>query len=169
MPIFIDANNLIHTCPSLMNIAEGQSFSTALDTMLVRLSRSKLSKTNEFYVFFDGTGGRDAMMQRSKKYDIYIIYSGATRSADDEIISDIHSSQNPESIEIVTNDRDLQKSCIIAGAKIRDSKTITDILNAHENTDITQDDISLEKQNGLSSEKEISEWMEIFGEVDTKN
>ena len=166
MPIFIDANNLIHACPSLRNIAEGQCFSTARDIMLRRLSRSKLFNTAEFHVFFDGTGGRDAMMQRTKMYGIYVIYSGATREADDEIISDIHSSLNPELIEVATNDRELQKSCRQAGAKIRQTKSIIDILNIKESSSTLSDEISKEKRDGLSSKEELNKWMEIFGEED---
>ncbi len=146
MPYWFDGNNLI-----------GQSSAAALSrphtrrAFLLTLGGYRQTGGGRFLVYFDG----DDTGRLTPPAGIRVRYS-APQSADDAIAGRLREIRRPAEVIVVSNDRELQSRCRMAGAKTLSWKQFTAKMQARSTRQTAG--------NGPQEpEVDVEEWMEYFG------
>ena len=156
----IDGYNLLHQVPELRRQIE-YDLQNAREGLLVRLSAFSLSKSVDVSVVFDGID--ESLPAPGRRSDgrwrgLAVFFSKPPQKADPLIKKMISERKKNEELVVVTSDREIDMYARLCGVKVESSQTFALAMVKNPSSD-------LEKKNSHPiSEKEIDEWMRLFGQ-----
>lgn len=118
-----------------------------------KFAAKKISGT----LVFDGAHRRDEESGLSYSSPLVIAYAPKGQSADEYIVEQIHISERPKQITVVTNDRGLTRHAKAAGAKVMENDTFVHFLKKKKPTqelkEIKETQSNLEKLEKIFEER----------------
>jgi predicted RNA-binding protein with PIN domain len=152
MPYLIDGNNLIGAIKELdINDPAGREKMTE---MLMKYHRVK---NNTIKVVYDGPPP-PGLLAETHYGSITIRYAGPDYDADTVIKREVDRSKSPESIIVVSNDKQVYSYCKWAGAKaLRVNQFYDDLVKVLEKAGMDP------RKFKELSKNEVDDWMEYFG------
>jgi len=156
--IMIDGYNMIHRVPNFARFLE-VSLERAREELLRKLKSYALAKSVLLIVVFDGSmvvsQGRPVNPGNLK-----VIFSRPPFKADPKIKDLIMKEKNKKNLTLVSDDADLVQFAKSHEAKVLTTGAFADILGKR----FRSKEISNEYDQQELSEKELNEWLDIFGE-----
>jgi len=136
----------------------------ARDGLLEKMKGYQKIKKSAIRIVFDGTKGSAGTTAIEKSGSIDIYYS-LDYSADYLIKQFIRKDPNPKMTTVVTSDKDILIYVNRFGAKTVASEKFADYVNKtidEYNQELEQKKVSIEKENPVISDDDISYWQKIF-------
>ena len=155
--IIIDGYNLIKL--NLQHFPENLSLEQQREHLLRLLHSSSLSRNHRILVVFDGS--QPVLPGNRFRYrGIQVLFSGSGKTADDRIRQYILNSPQPESIEVVTSDREIQHTARNLGCQIISSSDFWKRLTRSPEPEKRSREVG-ESDRELS-DREVKEWLNLF-------
>jgi predicted RNA-binding protein with PIN domain len=151
MLYFIDGYNLIFSL-----IQSKDSLQKMREKVIHYLQKKFAARKISGILVFDGAHRRDEESGLSYSSPLVIAYAPKGQSADEYIVEQIHVSERPKQITVVTNDRGLTRHASSAGAKAMDNDTFIHFLKKKKQTEA--------KREIKESETNIDRLEKIFEE-----
>ncbi|MCL1865671.1 MAG: NYN domain-containing protein [Spirochaetes bacterium] len=164
MSLLIDGFNLIYKFPDLEAKMYYSQLNSARAGLLDKLREYQNIKKTAIRVVFDGKKDKsvETVSEKVGKIDVY--YS-LDYSADYLIKQFIKKDINPKMTTVVTSDKDIIFYINRFGAKNITSERFADLMNSAKLEFLEEQElkrVSVEKENPLVSEEEISYWQRLF-------
>jgi predicted RNA-binding protein with PIN domain len=151
----IDGYNLLHQVPELRRQME-YDLQNSREGLLIRLSAFSLSKSVDVSVVFDGID--ESLPATSRWRGLAVHFSKPPQKADPLIKRMISERRKNEEMVVITSDREIDMYARLCGVKVESSQTFALAMTRNPSSD-------LEKKNSHPiSEKELDEWMRLFGQ-----
>jgi len=162
--LLIDGFNLIYKFPDLEAKMYYSQLNSARAGLLDKLREYQNIKKTAIRVVFDGKKDKsvETVSEKVGKIDVY--YS-LDYSADYLIKQFIKKDINPKMTTVVTSDKDIIFYINRFGAKNITSERFADLMNSAKLEFLEEQElkrVSVEKENPLVSEEEISYWQRLF-------
>jgi predicted RNA-binding protein with PIN domain len=155
MPLLIDGHNLIGRLPDLrLDDPDDEA------KLVVRL-RTYCARTGKrVTVVFDHglPGGRSWELSGG---GVDVIFAPAGRTADGILRERIHRARDPRGLTVVTSDRQVVAAARAGGARVLRSEEFAVQLSTRRTVEAPEGE-----QDTLLSEKEVEEWLQMFGRGD---
>ncbi len=153
MELLIDTWNVLHQT----GILPPESAGIGTRGLYALLQRSRWQK-ERITMVCDGTPSKEAIGRHS----MTTVFTGPSRSADEEIMERVASSSSSRSILVVTSDREIIKSVKANGAQHLNAATFLQTL-VDDSTSTRK--TKIQRPSELSTEK-ANEWRKMFGITD---
>lgn len=154
MPYIVDGHNLIPKLPGLS--LDQIDDEMALVELLQEFCRRGRKKVD---VFFDKAAPGGSRAHNFGSVTARFTYAG--RTADDAIRSHIKRlGKEARNYTVVSSDRDVQSAARAARARVMSSKEFADVLLSQSETERRK---NAESGQPSLNQKEIDEWLELFG------
>ena len=154
MPYLIDGHNLIGKMPDI-DLSDPDDERALVGRLRAHCARARKRAT---VVFDHGQpAGRSWALSRGA---VQVVFAAHSQTADDLILNRVKRARDPHGLIVVTSDRALADAVRAHGAQVRSAEAFAAQLNGP--TPHTND----KNQERPLSEKEIEEWLRLFGEKD---
>lgn len=160
--IIIDGYNLIHRVPELAKILE-VSLEQARDELIRLIKRYLLSKQVEIIVVFDGNHSQIGIENAHQTRKLKIVFSKYPFKADPMIKNLIGNESNKKSLTIVTDDSDIIQFAKANKTRVSASADFHNLLvKRFQSPEIYN------KYDRELSDEELTEWLKLFGENESR-
>jgi predicted RNA-binding protein with PIN domain len=119
--VLIDGYNVILADPNLSRLHR-ESMETARDALVRSVSGSSRFLGDAVTIVFDGPGRQT----QHRVGHVTVTYSSTGSKADDVIKARAAAARDPQSVVVVTNDRDIRDYCSLLGCTITGSENLLD-------------------------------------------
>lgn len=149
MSILIDGHNLIGRMPSL-SLQDPHD-----EEKLVRLLVSYRARTGKSLAVVFDPGQTPSVLERRRQGGIEIVFAPYGSSADTVIARRVRRNRDPQSLRVVTSDRQLAHAVTQQGARVQSAEAFAKDLSA-------QQDTPSEWKNAPPSSDEVEAWLALF-------
>jgi predicted RNA-binding protein with PIN domain len=167
MPVIVDGYNVLFTIAPQGASSPPEAIEAARGRLL-RLLTSYLQTTGQSVtVVFDQQTPSGATRQAESIGGVRILYTHPKRTADDDIRRMVEISTAPQTLRVVTSDRELGRDCARLGATVASAKAFLNDLGDIIST-ASADESEERMKNQSPSDEEMRELLAAFGEADAE-
>ena len=166
MPLLVDGYNVLFAVVPDGPSARPEVIEAARERLLRQLLSYHQATGQPITVVFDqGAFARGACREESFG-SIRVLYTHPPRTADDDIRRLVTASTAPQTLRVVTSDRELGRACSRHGAKVVSANAFLDDLHRVAAA-ARGDETEQRRKEEPPSEDELRYWLGVFGEADS--
>jgi len=165
MSYLIDGYNVIYADDELAKLMKDGLLERAREELMRLLVQFKAATGQKVSVVFDGSSPYGGLSSDARM-GIRMIFSRKPEKADDIIMEEIVRESNPAQLMVVSSDREIQKQAMEFRAQTLDADSFLNLMERILRPQTEQKPLEPgEKYGKPISQREIDQWLEIFGDL----
>jgi predicted RNA-binding protein with PIN domain len=167
MPLIVDGCNVLFSLVPQGANSSQEAIEAARERLLRELLRYLQATGQSVTVVFD-QGSFSGGARREEAFgSVRVLHAHPPRTADDDIRRMVEISTAPQTLRVVTSDRELGRACSHRGAAVVSANAFLDDLRRVVST-ARADETEQRRKEEPPSEDELRYWLGVFGDADTQ-